>query len=127
MPEGEVKPAKEDLENETTPSDEVKNDAQVEEKMETNEETAQVAEESIKTQENVEHSNAEVAKPTVDSQVTEQVEETVEETTATKDEVERASNEQELKYWNAVNENPQDFTSWTYLLQFVEQEVSKYI
>ena len=140
MPEGGVKPAKEDLENETTPSDEVRNDAQVEEKMETNEETAEVAEESIKTQENVEHSNAEVAKPTVDSsinaevakptvdsQVTEQVEETVEETTATKDEVERASNEQELKYWNAVNENPQDFTSWTYLLQFVEQEVSKYI
>lgn len=33
-------------------------------------------------------------------------------------------NEQELKYWKAVKENPADFTSWTYLLQFVEQEVS---
>ena len=32
-------------------------------------------------------------------------------------------NEQELKYWKAVQENPADFTSWTYLLQFVEQEV----
>ena len=32
-------------------------------------------------------------------------------------------NEQELKYWKAVKENPADFTSWTYLLQFVEQEV----
>jgi len=32
-------------------------------------------------------------------------------------------NEQELKYWKAVKENPSDFTSWTYLLQFVEQEV----
>jgi len=27
-----------------------------------------------------------------------------------------------LKYWNTVNENPQDFTAWTYLLQLVEQE-----
>lgn len=35
----------------------------------------------------------------------------------------KAFNEQLLKYWYAVNENPQDFTSWTYLLQFVEQEV----
>ena len=34
-------------------------------------------------------------------------------------------NEQELKYWKAVQENPSDFTSWTYLLQFVEQEVSE--
>lgn len=41
------------------------------------------------------------------------------------DEVENAINEQEVKYWNAVKENPQDFTSWTYLLQFVEQEVGK--
>ena len=39
------------------------------------------------------------------------------------DEVESAINEQEVKYWNAVKENPEDFTSWTYLLQFVEQEV----
>ena len=27
------------------------------------------------------------------------------------------------KYWRAVKENPQDFTGWTYLLQYVEQEV----
>ncbi|EDO33251.1 predicted protein, partial [Nematostella vectensis] len=26
------------------------------------------------------------------------------------------------KYWKSVKENPSDFTSWTYLLQFVEQE-----
>ncbi|KAK7104119.1 pre-mRNA-processing factor 39-like [Littorina saxatilis] len=26
------------------------------------------------------------------------------------------------KYWRAVKENPMDFTGWTYLLQFVEQE-----
>ncbi|XP_072172767.1 pre-mRNA-processing factor 39-like isoform X1 [Diadema setosum] len=26
------------------------------------------------------------------------------------------------KYWKAVNMNPADFTGWTYLLQFVEQE-----
>ena len=37
-----------------------------------------------------------------------------------------AQNEQGQKYWSAVNDNPQDFTSWTYLLQFVEQEVSNY-
>jgi len=36
---------------------------------------------------------------------------------------EEVVNEQELKYWKAVKENPADFTSWTYLLQFVEQEV----
>ncbi|KAK2561143.1 Pre-mRNA-processing factor 39 [Acropora cervicornis] len=35
---------------------------------------------------------------------------------------EEVVNEQELKYWKAVKENPADFTSWTYLLQFVEQE-----
>lgn len=29
------------------------------------------------------------------------------------------------KYWKAVRENPADFTGWTYLLQYVEQEVSK--
>ena len=28
------------------------------------------------------------------------------------------------KYWKAVKENPSDFTGWTYLLQYVEQEVS---
>ena len=27
------------------------------------------------------------------------------------------------KYWDSVNENPNDFTGWTYLLQYVEQEV----
>lgn len=43
----------------------------------------------------------------------------------TDDEVQNAINEQELKYWSAVKENPNDFTSWTYLLQFVEQEVGK--
>lgn len=26
------------------------------------------------------------------------------------------------KYWKTVRENPQDFTGWTYLLQYVEQE-----
>jgi hypothetical protein len=29
------------------------------------------------------------------------------------------------KYWKSVEENPSDFTGWTYLLQYVEQEVSK--
>lgn len=29
------------------------------------------------------------------------------------------------KYWKAVNEDPSDFTGWTYLLQYVDQEVSK--
>lgn len=28
------------------------------------------------------------------------------------------------KYWKAVRDNPGDFTGWTYLLQYVEQEVS---
>lgn len=28
------------------------------------------------------------------------------------------------KYWKAVNDNAQDFTGWTYLLQYVEQEVN---
>lgn len=27
------------------------------------------------------------------------------------------------KYWKAVNEDPSDFTGWTYLLQYVDQEV----
>lgn len=31
------------------------------------------------------------------------------------------------KYWKAVNEDPSDFTGWTYLLQYVDQEVSKNI
>lgn len=28
------------------------------------------------------------------------------------------------KYWKAVNDDPTDFTGWTYLLQYVDQEVS---
>ncbi|XP_067680617.1 pre-mRNA-processing factor 39-like [Haliotis asinina] len=36
---------------------------------------------------------------------------------------EKTEKESELdKYWKAVKENPNDFTGWTYLLQFVEQE-----
>lgn len=27
------------------------------------------------------------------------------------------------KYWKAVNDDPTDFTAWTYLLQYVDQEV----
>lgn len=27
------------------------------------------------------------------------------------------------KYWKAVNDDPSDFTGWTYLLQYVDQEV----
>jgi pre-mRNA-processing factor 39 len=38
------------------------------------------------------------------------------------EEEKRKQNELE-KYWKAVRENPMDFTGWTYLLQFVEQEV----
>lgn len=29
------------------------------------------------------------------------------------------------KYWATVKDNPDDFTGWTYLLQYVEQEVLK--
>lgn len=29
------------------------------------------------------------------------------------------------KYWKVVNDDPTDFTGWTYLLQYVDQEVSK--
>lgn len=28
------------------------------------------------------------------------------------------------KYWKAVNDDPTDFTGWTYLLQYVDQEVT---
>jgi len=28
------------------------------------------------------------------------------------------------KYWKAVKDDPADFTGWTYLLQYVDQEVS---
>lgn len=30
------------------------------------------------------------------------------------------------KYWKAVNDDPTDFTAWTYLLQYVDQEVLLY-
>lgn len=37
---------------------------------------------------------------------------------------EKRQKEAELgKYWTAVEDNPMDFTGWTYLLQYVEQEV----
>jgi len=44
-------------------------------------------------------------------------------TTTPADEIDEVVNEQEAKYWKTVNDNPTDFTSWTYLLQFVEHEV----
>lgn len=31
------------------------------------------------------------------------------------------------KYWKAVQDDPSDFTGWTYLLQYVDQEVNKTI
>lgn len=31
------------------------------------------------------------------------------------------------KYWKAVKEDPSDFTGWTYLLQYVDQEVCIYV
>uniref|UniRef100_A0A0B7A9U4 Pre-mRNA-processing factor 39 n=1 Tax=Arion vulgaris TaxID=1028688 RepID=A0A0B7A9U4_9EUPU len=34
----------------------------------------------------------------------------------------RQKEDELLKYWAAVEENPMDFTGWTYLLQYVEQE-----
>jgi len=40
---------------------------------------------------------------------------------------EGSSSEKDLseleQYWKAVRDNPSDFTGWTYLLQYVEQEV----
>jgi hypothetical protein len=30
------------------------------------------------------------------------------------------------KYWKAVNDDVSDFTAWTYLLQYVDQEVSNH-
>ncbi|CAG5123083.1 unnamed protein product, partial [Candidula unifasciata] len=40
-----------------------------------------------------------------------------------KDDEEKKQKAAELgKYWSAVEENPMDFTGWTYLLQYVEQE-----
>lgn len=43
--------------------------------------------------------------------------------TSTQADEEEVMNEQEAKYWKTVHENPADFTSWTYLLQYVEHEV----
>lgn len=103
--------------------------AENDEKMETNEETAPtVVEETAPaveetSQESIQNGTEEVNETTAELE-TEQTQ-NVEEVKSAPDEVETAINEQELKYWNAVNENPQDFTSWTYLLQFVEQEVRK--
>ena len=49
----------------------------------------------------------------------------VEEEEEDDDEEEEEKENPELnKYWKAVKENPTDFTAWTYLLQFVEQNVS---
>lgn len=52
-----------------------------------------------------------------DSQVTETTETATDEAAAEPTELD--------KYWSAVNENPTDFTGWTYLLQYVEQEVTQ--
>ncbi|CAL1536963.1 unnamed protein product [Lymnaea stagnalis] len=42
---------------------------------------------------------------------------------AQKEEEEKLQKEAELgKYWKTVDDNPMDFTGWTYLLQYVEQE-----
>ncbi|KAK0054852.1 pre-mRNA-processing factor 39-like isoform X2 [Biomphalaria pfeifferi] len=50
---------------------------------------------------------------------------------STEDDQDRAQKEQEEKlrketelgkYWKTVDDNPMDFTGWTYLLQYVEQE-----
>ena len=54
---------------------------------------------------------------------TEESKETSEVKDATKEEDEYTSPELE-KYWKTVKENPADFTGWTYLLQYVEQEVN---
>lgn len=41
-----------------------------------------------------------------------------------KEKVEKPKKLPELdKYWKAVNDDPTDFTGWTYLLQYVDQEV----
>lgn len=43
---------------------------------------------------------------------------------ALRDAEEKQRKESELgKYWKTVEDNPMDFTGWTYLLQYVEQEV----
>ena len=101
---------------------EAEKEAEKEEKMETNEETVPVAEESVTTEENIENKEDNIENSNAEQ--TTEADKAVE-VKPSQDEVETAINEQELKYWNAVNENPQDFTSWTYLLQFVEQEVRK--
>lgn len=40
-----------------------------------------------------------------------------------KDDKEKKSLPDLDKYWKAVNDDPADFTGWTYLLQYVDQEV----
>ena len=44
-------------------------------------------------------------------------------TSETKPPVKKEKENELEKYWKPVKENPGDFTGWTYLLQFVEQEV----
>ncbi len=49
---------------------------------------------------------------------------TLEDLLKAKEEAEKERKAAELaKYWKAIEDNPMDFTGWTYLLQFVEQEV----
>lgn len=54
-----------------------------------------------------------------------------EETEQTNDPVEKEPEKKTLpdldKYWKAVNDDPTDFTAWTYLLQYVDQEVNDII
>ncbi|XP_028396326.1 pre-mRNA-processing factor 39-like isoform X2 [Dendronephthya gigantea] len=112
--EGEVQSGKESLENGASSETVVSNEAENDEKMETNEPQAETVQESVNTQENIENSNAQQTTASSDQPKPGEITPSEEQNTAV--------NEQELKYWNAVNENPQDFTSWTYLLQYVEQE-----
>lgn len=48
---------------------------------------------------------------------------------AEKEKEEKAAKPKKLpeldKYWKPVNDDPTDFTGWTYLLQYVDQEVRK--
>ena len=121
VPEAEVQPEKEGTKNGITLDTAVVNETQSEEKMETNEATAPMVQENVNTEENIENSNAEQATDVTTEPMPEDG------TKPSQEEVKPAVNEQELRYWSAVEENPQDFTSWTYLLQFVEQEVRKHL
>lgn len=116
-PEGEAQPILTSLENGTNLETVISNEAQNDEKMETDKPEAGTVEESVNTQENIDNSIAQQTPVSADEQKHGEIK--------PEDEQNTAINEQELKYWNAVNENPQDFTSWTYLLQYVEQEVRK--